>query len=83
MRAALGTPEPSVVTRVTRRNIPEDGTIHSNRRENLKSYIIIYLLWVHTWCSMIINQTPIVYTDRYVVVRFEVFTAVTMNNAVI
>jgi hypothetical protein len=27
-----------VLTRATRRNIPEDGTLHSHRRENLKSY---------------------------------------------
>jgi hypothetical protein len=28
----------SVITRVTRRNIPEDGIHQSQRRENLKSY---------------------------------------------
>jgi hypothetical protein len=28
----------SVLTRVTRRNIPEDGILHSNRCENLTSY---------------------------------------------
>jgi hypothetical protein len=31
-----------VCTRATRRNIPEDTILHSHRRENLKSYIIIY-----------------------------------------
>jgi hypothetical protein len=30
--------EKSVLTRVTRRNIPDDGTSHSHRREFLKSY---------------------------------------------
>jgi hypothetical protein len=30
----------SVLTRVTRRNIPEDAILHSHRRENLKPYII-------------------------------------------
>jgi hypothetical protein len=29
----------STVRRTTRRNIPEDATLHSHRRENLKSYI--------------------------------------------
>jgi hypothetical protein len=28
----------AVLTRATRRNIPEDGIVHSHRRENLKSY---------------------------------------------
>jgi hypothetical protein len=30
--------ETSVLTRSTRRNIPEDTILHSHRRENLKSY---------------------------------------------
>jgi hypothetical protein len=29
----------TVITRATWRNIPEDAILHSNRRENLKSYI--------------------------------------------
>jgi hypothetical protein len=31
--------ETSVHTRCTRRHIPEDGILHSHRREKLKSYI--------------------------------------------
>jgi hypothetical protein len=30
-----------VLTIVTRHNIPEDGILHSHRRENLKSYIAL------------------------------------------
>jgi hypothetical protein len=40
MMKALSSSETSVLTRATRRNITEDGIVHSHRSENLKSYNI-------------------------------------------
>jgi hypothetical protein len=41
MMGALGSSETLVLIRATRRNITEDGILHSHRRKNLKSYIAL------------------------------------------
>jgi hypothetical protein len=40
---AIRSSETSVYTRSTRRHIPEDGILHSHRRENLKSYTSFFI----------------------------------------
>jgi hypothetical protein len=53
----------AVLTRATRRNIPEDTILHSHRRENLKSYINLkvfthftFLYITPIFCSILLQM---------------------------
>jgi hypothetical protein len=56
----LSSSETSVLTRATRRYIPEDAILHSHRRENLKSYTEDR--WFKTPCSELISSIYLILT---------------------
>jgi hypothetical protein len=58
MMEAISSSGTLVLTRATRRNIPEDIILHSYRRENLKSYKLTY---VFEACRVLLLSVNIFY----------------------
>jgi hypothetical protein len=59
--------EALVLTRVTQRKIPDDGILHSHRRENLKSYTEISISDLCAVCPSV--SVPSVYSSARPCVR--------------
>jgi hypothetical protein len=70
---AIYSSETSVLTKNTRRKIPEDGFLHSHRRETLKSYIFTRIL-----ISLLLQRRPQFTVNMYF--PFLILSKVTINS---
>jgi hypothetical protein len=61
---ALSSSETSVHTRAPWRNIPEDGILHSHRREDLRSYIHIILIFAALYLTKLAMDRLVITSVR-------------------
>jgi hypothetical protein len=71
MIEALRSAKTSVLTRATRRNFPEGCILHSQRREILKSYIVIHNIFlIHRNCIALFHlRLCLVSEDSFYILR--------------
>jgi hypothetical protein len=68
--------ETSVLNRATRRNIPEDGVLHSHRRENLESYMAL-TGWALLWRR---NVSPVKYELGFYIPEDDILHSHRLDN---
>jgi hypothetical protein len=88
---ALGSSETSILTRSTRRNISEDGMLHSHRRENRKSYINVTKLHFPSlrrkmnvarfWDSSILNRAAFTPCQQHIASLQQALASTTSSSS--
>jgi hypothetical protein len=76
MKEALSSPETSVLTRATRRDIPENAILHSHSSENLKSHIEL-TGWTLQWRC---NVSPVKYELGFYIPEDEILLSHSREN---